>query len=294
MKLLITGADGQLGQALKATCADQQIPVIALNRHQLDITDPFAIAAQFRQHQPTVVINAAAYNAVDQAEIDSTSAFAINAIGPQLLAKACAEHGIRLIHISSDYVFAGKSSRPYCPHDPVSPVNQYGQSKLAGERAVSEHLTQHVIVRTAWLYSEFGHNFAKTILNLAQTQPQLQVVAEQRGCPTYAPDLAQVLLALAQKISQPDWQHFGIYHCVGTEQMRWFDFAKIIIDEYSEQTGASVPLIPIHATELGRKAPRPSYSVLDCQSLWQDFQIEPPKTLVGEAIRRLFKATHSF
>ncbi len=289
MKLLITGADGQLGQALARACAENKLPVIALNRHQLDITDACAIAMQFRHHQPTVVINTAAYNAVDQAEIDSTQAFAINATGPKLLAQACAQQGVRLIHISSDYVFSGDKQTPYSPADDVSPLNQYGASKLAGERAISAELSEHIIVRTSWLYSEYGNNFAKTILKLAKTEPELAVVAEQYGCPTYAPFLASVLLEIAQKIQQPRWSHFGVYHCVGDEAMSWFDFAKIIVEECQKHTGFSAPLKPINAAELGRKARRPEFSVLATESLWQDFQMKPTQIAVREAIGYLLQ-----
>lgn len=198
-KILVTGGAGQLGQSFNALANKD---LVVLDRQQLDIAIPSAICQAFRQFQPTLVINAAAYTDVERAELDSEQAFAINEKAAALLAQQCAEQGIQLIHLSTDYVFDGTKGAPYVPSDDTNPINIYGQSKLAGEKAVLSANSQAIIVRSSWLYSEFGHNFQTKILRAAKERLQqvkpLQVVSDEWGTPTYAPDLVRFLLALSQ------------------------------------------------------------------------------------------------
>jgi dTDP-4-dehydrorhamnose reductase len=328
MKLLITGANGQLGQALVAACQVQAIQYVATTRYSMDISKLEVIKQQLALHQPNIVVNTAAYTAVDKAEAEPEQAYLMNAIGPKLLAEACAALQIPLIHISTDYVFAGDAKTPYQPSDICEPQSVYGASKLAGEQAIADLLPAHVIIRTAWLYSEYGHNFAKTMLNLAKVRNQISVVADQIGCPTYAPDLAHVILAVAKKLLQPSWHRFGVYHFVGSERMSWFEFAKMIMavrqdcfqpvgstglstvlstvlspeaiqpdliptaeDTIEKTQNLNTKVTPITTAEYPTAAKRPAYSVLNCQSLLQDFDIKPETTAVLCAVRHMIKVS---
>lgn len=296
MKLLITGANGQLGRALTAECEKQSIDVISPKRDELDITDRRAIQQQLTRHQPNIIVNTAAYTAVDNAETEIEQAYLINSNAPLLLASVCAELNIPLIHISTDYVFDGLATQPYTTQQPTSPQNVYGASKLLGEAAIAQVLPTHLIIRTAWLYSQYGKNFAKTILKLADSRPILSVVADQLGCPTYAPDLARAIIASAYKMLEPNWQKFGVYHFVGNETMTWFQFAEKIMVERDinqhklNQTSLSIQLQAVSTTEYPTKAKRPRYSVLDCQTFWQDFELTIEQTSVSQAIQEILSS----
>jgi dTDP-4-dehydrorhamnose reductase len=308
MKILITGADGQLGQALIAECQQQQINLIPTNRQNLDICEISQIAEQLAIHQPDILVNTAAYTAVDKAETEKGQAYLINEVGAKNLAIACQNHGIPLIHMSTDYVFAGNASSPYTTTAPCNPQSVYGESKLAGERAIANILPAHVIIRTAWLYSEYGHNFVKTILRLAKERESISVVADQIGCPTYAPDLAKVIIKVSEKLLQPNWHKHGVYHFVGNEQLSWYQFAQTIIGvraqhhallknkanencndntaekHISESAPLTTKIKPIATKDYVTLAKRPMYSVLDSNTLYQDFQLTSDLTAVATAI----------
>ena len=287
MKLLITGANGQLGQALIAACDAHKISYIATTSADFDICLLDNISDQLALYRPDIVVNAAAYTAVDKAETEVSKAFLINEMGAKNLATACKKLDIPLIHISTDYVFAGDATTPYLPSAGCDPKTVYGASKLAGERAIAEVLPAHLIIRTAWLYSEYANNFAKTMLRLANERDSISVVADQIGCPTYAPDLAEVILAVAAKMQESQWQQYGVYHYTGAEIMSWYEFAKRIMAVRAQHLAKTTQIIAINSDQYPTAAKRPIYSVLDCQSLWYDFALEPIVTPLDIAIARL-------
>ena len=211
MKLLVAGAGGQVGHELRRLQWPAGYAVVALDRAGLDIAGHDAVFAAMARHSPDLVINAAAYTAVDKAESEPEAAQAGNCDGPANLAAACREAGVPLIHISTDYVFDGSKEGPYREDDPVKPLGAYGRTKEAGDRAVREALREHVIVRTAWVYSAHGHNFVKTMLRVGAERPVLRVVADQRGCPTSAADIAGALASIVERIAAGE-ESWGAYH----------------------------------------------------------------------------------
>lgn len=263
IKVLVTGASGQLGFELQATCPARYM-LIATDADTLDITQPVQIEAVLDQYQPNVIINAAAYTAVDKAESDEANACRINAIAPELLANAIVARrtkgqDIRLVQISTDFVFDGQQATPYLPDSPTKPLSVYGASKLAGEQAVQRLLADALIVRTAWLYSAHGHNFVKTMLRLMADRPQLGVVYDQVGTPTWARTLANTLWALLDK------QARGIFHCADNGVASWYDFA-VAIQAEALALGIltnSIPIKPIRSAAYPTPAQRPAFSVMD-------------------------------
>jgi dTDP-4-dehydrorhamnose reductase len=269
---LITGAAGQLGCELQAT-APAGVRVVALDRRGLDITDPEAVRRVFGELRPDVVLNAAAYTAVDRAEEEEALARAINADGPGHLAAACASTGTALIHISTDFVFAGDSGHPYLPDAPPAPQGAYGRSKLAGERAVQRAHPRAMIVRTGWVYSCYGSNFVKTMLRLMRERDTLSVVCDQVGTPTWARGLAA---ALWSAVDQPLLQ--GVYHWSDAGVCSWYDFAVAIAEE-ATALGLlrQQPVVqPIPSSAYPTPARRPACSILDKQSTWEALQRVPP------------------
>jgi len=269
--VLVTGANGQLGQALVKT-VPAHINLVALNRGQLDICDRDAVTETITQFQPDWVINAAAYTAVDQAEKEPESAFAINGHGPQYLAEAVAKVGGRLLQPSTDFVFDGKSSTPYQPEDKLNPLNVYGKSKHLGEQQVFKILGDHVLIlRAAWVYDGFNRNFVSTMLRLMKERDELAVVADQVGTPTATETLANTIWQAIQQ----NWQ--GIYHLTDAGVASWYDFA-VAIQTYGLQLNLlkqPVPIQPISTGEFPTLATRPAYSVLDKSQTWQQFATPP-------------------
>ena len=290
MKLLITGANGQLGQALIAACDAHKISYIATTSADFDICLLDNISDQLALYPPDIVVNAAAYTAVDKAETEVSKAFLINEMGARNLATACKKLDIPLIHISTDYVFAGDATTPYLPSAGCDPKTVYGASKLAGERAIAEVLPAHLIIRTAWLYSEYANNFAKTMLRLANERDSISVVADQIGCPTYAPDLAEVILAVAAKMLEPQWQHYGVYHYTGAEIMSWYEFAKRIMAVRAQHLAKTTQVIAINSDQYPTAAIRPGYSVLECQKLFKDFDLHANYTDANSAIAQIISS----
>ncbi len=270
MRVLITGAGGQLGREL-LQCVPPGIEVTAHDQAGLDITDEEAVFAAISGGRPDLVINAAAYTAVDRAEEDADRAFAINAQAVEFLAVASAELGARLIQISTDYVFDGSHSTPYAPADRCTPLGIYGTSKYEGERNAIE-LTdgQVLIIRTAWLYSRHNVNFVKTMLRLMAERERLGVVADQVGTPTWARTLAEAVWGAAQR---PELS--GIYHWTDAGVASWYDFA-VAIQEEALALGLltrAIPIQPIATTDYPTPAQRPAYSVLDKSDAWRDFGV---------------------
>jgi dTDP-4-dehydrorhamnose reductase len=269
-KVLVMGASGQLGRELQQT-APASVQAEFLSRAELDISDAAAVAARINAGQPELVINAAAYTAVDRAESEAELAMSINGQGAANVATACAQAKARLLHISTDFVFDGSRSQPYSPDAPTAPLGEYGRSKLAGERAVQAALPSALIVRTAWVYSVFGANFVKTMLRLMAEREVLQVVADQVGTPTWAKGLARALWLAAQK---PALQ--GMLHWTDAGVCSWYDFAQAIAEEgHSLGLLPSLPrVLPIPGSAYPTPAQRPAYSVLDKTRTWEALAVD--------------------
>lgn len=261
---LVVGAGGQLGTDLRRVLADRD--VVALSRAALDVTDAQAVHDAIADAAPDVVVNAAAYTAVDAAESDEDAAFAANATAPALLAAACASIGVRLVHVSTDYVFAGDAHIPYDEDAETAPRSAYGRTKLAGEHAVLERSAQNYVVRTAWVYGQDGANFVKTMARLEGERDTVSVVDDQRGSPTWAFHLAGGLVALASS-GAPG----GIYHCTNSGETSWFGFTQAIFEELGADPAR---VLPTTTAAFPRPAPRPAYSVLGNRR-WLEAGLEP-------------------
>jgi dTDP-4-dehydrorhamnose reductase len=260
--ILLFGAGGQLGQELTAAATAAGTPLVGLNHREADIAEESAVARAVDRFVPSVMINAAAYNAVDRAEGDVDAAMRTNALGPAVLARAAERTGVPLIHVSTDYVFDGRKPGAYREDDPVNPLGAYGRSKAAGEDAVRAACPDHLIVRTAWLFGVHGTNFLKTMLRLAVERDRLDVVADQRGSPTSTFDLARALLAAAAAVGRGR-RPWGTYHFGGAGQATRFDFASRIIAAQRPFTGRAPAVNPVKAADFPSPARRPQNSVLD-------------------------------
>ncbi len=279
-RILVTGATGQLGHAI----AEARPEVIALDRAMLDFERPATIAAALEEHAPALVINAAAYTAVDKAETDAETAMRANRDGPAELARCCAGRGIPLVHVSTDYVFDGNKGRPYVETDTPSPTGVYGASKRAGEEALLASGARAVIVRTAWVFSATGRNFVRTLVAAAAKTPTLRVVADQLGCPTAAPDLAHVLLGMADRLLG-GWRdgYAGIVHAAGGGATTWHGLAEALFEERARR-GHPVPEVrPIGTAEWPTPVRRPPDSRLDQALLLARFGLVMPPWREGLA-----------
>jgi dTDP-4-dehydrorhamnose reductase len=270
--LLITGGSGQLAAALAALAKLHGLEANLAGRPDFDFDRPDTIDATFAAVQPTIVLNAAAYTAVDRAEAEPDAAYAANATGPARLAQLCAASGARLVHVSTDYVFDGAKPTPYIESDLTAPAGVYGASKLAGEQAVFASLPDAVVLRTAWVYGATGKNFLRTMLNAARRNTTLKVVADQYGCPTLAADLADIILRLA---TRPTWQG-GLFHACGSGQTSWHGFAAAILDRAALHGLPRPHIEPIATADWPTPAKRPENSRLDCSLLSQTFGLALP------------------
>jgi dTDP-4-dehydrorhamnose reductase len=272
--ILVFGANGQLGQELTRLGATREIPMHALAHAEADIADSSAVAAALARWKPELVVNAAAYTKVDLAETNAEEARKANEIGPGVLAGACAAAGIPMVHVSTDYVFDGSKQEPYRETDPVCPISAYGRSKVAGEEAVSGMLKHHVILRTAWVYSEFGQNFLKTMLRLAETRNELRIVADQHGSPTSARQIADAILHLAPLLLR-DQKLSGTYHFTAAGFTTWHGFASRVVEIAAPMTGRNPRVIPIQTADYPTPAKRPANSRLDCGLFVHTFGFTP-------------------
>lgn len=269
-KILITGSNGQLGHALLASSFAREFQIMKCGRDELDITNLTAIQDALTEFSPDIIINAAAYTAVDKAESETEQAVLANHIGAENLALACEYQQISLIHVSTDYVFDGQKAAPYREQDAVNPINFYGESKWLGEQAVREQCEKHIILRVSGVFSEYGNNFLKTMLRLAKERKELNIVADQITCPTYAGHIANAIFSLIH--SEPKW---GTYHYCDKNPVSWHEFATAIIDAARQFMSLSVENInAITTAEYPLPAKRPPYSVLDCHKLEKEYGIK--------------------
>jgi dTDP-4-dehydrorhamnose reductase len=291
MKVLVLGAGGQVGRELRRHSWPVDTKLTALDRGGLDIAKREAVVATIAGERPDIVVNAAAYTAVDRAETGRDAAWAANCAGPGHIAAACRDIGIPLIHISTDYVFDGTKSGPYREDDPVNPLGVYGASKEAGERVVREALHQHVILRTAWVYSAHGHNFVKAMLRLAAERQVLRVVADQTGSPTGAAEIAGAITRIAQHIGagKTAW---GTYHFTGAGAVTWHGFAAAIFELAKRWRGPPPRIEAITTADYPTPARRPANSVLDCSRIAAVFGITPRPwhDALAEVIAELYAA----
>lgn len=253
MKVLVTGANGQLGQEFIRLPKLPGIEIVGYGRDGLDVTDLAMCRQVIGSVHPDVIIHCAADTAVDRAESEPDAAYRVNAYGARNVAVAAEEIGAKVCCVSTDYVFDGRGSKPYNEYDATNPQSVYGKSKLAGELLTQSLSSRYFIVRASWLYGQYGHNFVKTMLKLAQERDHLKVVQDQIGSPTYALDLANFLLELVQT------DYYGIYHASNTGICSWYEFAQAIFEE----SGLDVNVEPCATTDFPRPAPRPAYSVMD-------------------------------
>lgn len=284
MRLLVTGARGQLGSEVVRRAADREIAVVGLSHGDLDITDSQAVARTLGDCAPELVVNTAAYTAVDRAEDEPDTAFAVNGEGAANLAALCAQNRTPLLHISTDYVFAGGASAPIREDDEAKPFSVYGRSKLEGEERIRKLHAEHLILRTSWLFGAQGQNFVKVILRLGREREELQVVADQTGCPTCAADVADVILKLTAILEQRGTLAWGTYHYCGTPAATWCTFAREIISQGRRHLSQPLKVRRVRAITTAERpaaAPRPAYSVLSCRKLEGAFGIRARPWQVG-------------
>jgi dTDP-4-dehydrorhamnose reductase len=286
MRILLTGITGQLGSELQQTLAPLG-EVMGVDRQDLDLTQPDKIRQVIGEFKPDVIVNAAAYTAVDKAETETERANAINGTAPTIMAEAAQQLGAALIHVSTDYIFDGKKNTPYTEDDTPDPINAYGQSKLLGEEGVLKNCDRAIILRTAWVYGAQGKgNFVKTMLRLGAEREELRVVVDQVGTPTWTGDLAS---AIAQFVQSPI--NSGIYHFTNSGAISWYDFAVAIFEE-AQQIGFPLQVkqvVPITTAEYPTPAPRPAYSVLSTQKISAILRHHPPhwRTALRQMLKQL-------
>lgn len=275
MKILISGKTGQLAIELRKVLADMG-ELVLLGRDELDLSQPEQIRAQIRAHKPDLIINPAAHTAVDQAESEPQLATAINGTAPGIFAEEAKTLGIPLIHYSTDYVFDGSKDAPYTEDDAPNPLGVYGKSKLLGEKAVTAVGGQHLILRTSWVYSTHGKNFLLTMQRLLQEKPELRVVSDQIGAPTWAGTIAQSTRQLIERWQAGEVGAWGTYHLTAKGETSWFGFAQAIAEQLLAQDKPCSTLIPIPSSDYPTPAPRPLNSRLDCSRLEREWQVTQP------------------
>ena len=294
--ILITGGAGQLASSLDALARARGVAALRIGRPDFDFDKPRTIAAAFRSVQPSLVVNAAAYTAVDAAETDQAAAARANHEGPAIMAALCRDAGVPLLHVSTDYVFDGRKGAPYVETDPTSPQGVYGATKLAGEQAVLGSGAQAIVMRTSWVYSATGKNFVRTMLNAARRMQdqgggRLRVVADQTGCPTSADELAEAILNISATILTNGWQvrYGGVVHAAGTGSTTWHGLAMAAF-EAATRHGRPMPGVDaITTADYPTPAPRPADSRLDCARLEQVFgqRLPPWRSSVDPVVDRL-------
>ncbi|MFG1391366.1 dTDP-4-dehydrorhamnose reductase [Xanthobacter agilis] len=288
MRILLFGAGGQLGREITDLASGKGLELIGLDHTALDICDPVAVARALEAQRPDVVVNAAAYTAVDKAESEPEHAARINAFAPAHIAERCERYRTPLVHVSTDYVFDGTKPAPYVEQDPVAPLGVYGRTKAAGESAVRSATERHVIVRTSWVYGAHGHNFLKTVLRLARERDRLTIVADQRGCPTATRDLADALLTAAAAAAGGD-ARWGTYHFAGDGATTWHGFAAEIVRVAGPRLGRTPEVAPITTADYPTPAKRPANSQLASDLFHRTFGVRaaPWQTRVAEVVETL-------
>lgn len=276
MRLAVTGKNGQVVSALQAL-ASADLEIVALGRPELDLAQPETVLRALSDAKPDVVVSAAAYTAVDKAESEPELAFAVNRDGAGAVAQAAKELGVPIIHLSTDYVFDGTKATAYVETDAIGPMSVYGLSKLEGENTVAENTPNHAILRTAWVYSEYGNNFVKTMLRLGESRDEINVVADQFGCPTSANDIASAIVEIARQLSADSSPRLrGVFHLSGTGETNWANFAKQIFAFSAENGGKPMVVNDIVTAQYPTPAKRPANSRLDCSKLEKVFGIRLP------------------
>lgn len=276
MTILVVGSNGQVGTELCLLMKQQGREVIPADLPEIDITRPDSVNRFVGKPEIDIVVNAAAYTAVDKAESEPELAFAVNAKGPELIAEACQRKNIPLIHISTDYVFDGTKDTPWTESDPISPIGIYGQSKAKGDALVAAGIENHIIIRTSWVCSAHGANFVKTMLRLGREMETIRVVDDQTGCPTFASDIAEAIGAVIEHHESGKVMPWGIYHYCGKDAVTWYGFAQEIFRQAEPYWDFKMKsLIPIPTSEYPTATARPMYSVLDCSKITENFGIHP-------------------
>lgn len=290
MRTVVIGTWGQL--ALELHRNERSSSIELMPAHDVDITDALAIERWLDDVAPALIVNAAAYTAVDRAETEQERAFAVNAEGPATLARWCQSNDAALVHVSTDYVFDGKKAGAYQVDDPTSPINVYGASKLAGEEAVRGALRRHIILRTSWVFSAHGQNFVKTMLRLARERDELRVVADQYGRPTPAAELARAIWAVSAELAAGRDTAWGTYHVAGAGSTNWHAFAQAIVDEQAAVTARRPDVLAITTLDYPTPARRPQNSILDTTSFEATFGIElrPWRDGLRDVVRELLAA----
>lgn len=293
MRLVVTGREGQVVRSLlERACGQDSMEILALGRPDLDLAEPASIASAIEGARPDVVISAAAYTAVDKAEDEPERAFAVNEKGAGAVAEAAWKAGAPVIHLSTDYVFSGDHDGPYSETMPTGPRGVYGASKLAGEAAVAAANPDHVILRTAWVYSPFGRNFVKTMLALAETRDQVNVVDDQCGNPTSAHDIADAILAVVARWRSGGRRPRGVYHFAGAGDTTWCGFARYVFEVSRGLDGPFADVKAITTDQFPTRAVRPKNSRLDCSRFAADFGVSAPawRDSTQQVVRRLLAA----
>lgn len=278
MRIAVTGRNGQVVQSLLERAAGSDILITTIARPEVDLARPASVEAALLALRPDAIVNAAAYTAVDLAESEPEQAHAVNSVGAGAVAKAADTLGIPVVHLSTDYVFDGSLDRPYSENDPTGPVGVYGHSKLEGERAIAAATDNHAILRTAWVYSPFGKNFARTMLTLASKRDEISVVSDQRGTPTNALDIADGVLAAARNlVARPGATDLrGVFHMTGGGEANWAEFAEAIFTASHAIGGPAARVIPIPSSAYPTPARRPANSRLDNSKLARTHNIRLP------------------
>lgn len=290
LKIALTGANGQLGAQL-VTKLEGRVTLMAYNKAQLDVANKAQVEALLSEFSPDIIINAAAYTAVDKAEQEPELADAINRTGPENLARVADKLNAVFIHVSTDYVFDGTSAVPYTEADTTNPQSVYGLTKQKGEEAVIRSCKKHIILRTAWVFCEHGNNFVKTMVRLAKSKPELGVVADQFGGPTYAGDIADAIISVVSQLDLQNDQRWGIYHYSGAPYVSWHEFSLRIFEQAKlQQVLAEVPVVhSITTAQYPTPAKRPAYSMLDCNKIARDFGVTPSNWLAALNNLTLYK-----
>ncbi|HEX3431045.1 MAG TPA: dTDP-4-dehydrorhamnose reductase [Rhizomicrobium sp.] len=285
MRILIFGKTGQVGRELERAVWAADASILQWDRSQCDLALPSRVAECVLEMRPDIVINAAAYTAVDLAESEPELAGTINRDAPRAMAEACRSIGAKLVHLSTDYVFDGSKRTPYVESDPVAPLSVYGRSKEEGETAIRSRLPEHVILRTSWVFAAHGSNFVRTMLRLARERPELRIVADQRGAPTAARDIARAIAAIAHAIASGRGV-WGTFHFASDQPISWFGFAETIF----ALRGGGPKLLPIATEEYKTPARRPLYSVLDCGRLAAAYGIAQPswRLALGDVLGEVY------